>query len=106
MAYILRFVQHYQPSKQKAFIELEAKFKELERRNPDFPQGRRYQPLTGAEPNHSLIWECEFSSLQDVQSALAKIAADDTHTELFRQQSPYITDMRTEIFQVLELEHE
>ncbi len=102
MAYILRFVQHYQPSKQKAFMELEAKFKDIERRNPGFPQGKRYQPVAGGESNHTLIWECEFPSLQDVQAALAAVAADDTHTELFKQQSPFITDMRTEIFQVLE----
>jgi hypothetical protein len=83
-------------------MELEAKFKELERRNPDFPQGRRYQPVAGAESNHTLIWECEFPGLDEVQAALAKVAADDTHTELFKQQSPFITDMRTEILQVLE----
>lgn len=102
MAYILRFVQHYQPSNAKAFLDVEAKFKDLERRCPDFPQGKRYQPLAGGEPNHTLIWECEFPNLNEVQRALAQVAADDTHTELFKQQSPYITGMRTEIYQVLE----
>jgi hypothetical protein len=103
MAYILRFVQHYQPSNHKAFMELESKFRELERRCPNFPQGKRYAPVASGEPTHTLIWECEFPSLHEVQGALATVAADATHTELFKEQSPYITGMRTEIYQVLDL---
>jgi hypothetical protein len=102
MAYILRFVQHYRPSDHNTFLQLESKFKDLERRCPNFPQGRRYQPVAGGEPTHTLIWECEFPSLHDVQNALSQVAADDTHTELFAQQSPLITDMRTEIYKVLD----
>jgi hypothetical protein len=103
MAFILRFVQHYQPSNQRAFLDVEAKFKDLERRCPNFPQGKRYAPLASGEPTHTLIWECEFPSLNDVQRALAQVAADQTHTDLFKEQSPYITGMRTEIYQVLDL---
>ena len=102
MAYILRFTQNYLPANHKAVLELEAQFKQIEIRHPDFPQGRRYQPMASGEPNHTLIWECELPSLAEVQKALEKIEADPTHTDLFSKQSPYFTGMRTEIFQVLE----
>jgi hypothetical protein len=102
MAYILRFTQSYSPAHHQQVLDLEAQFKELERRNPNFPQGRRYQPLASGEPNHSLIWECEFPSMAAVQSALKLIEDDQTHTDLFAKQSPFFTNMRTEIFKTLE----
>jgi len=103
MAYILRFTQSYQPAHHQEVLKLEAQFKDLERKNPDFPQGRRYQPVASGEATHSLIWECEFASLNDVEKALDKIEANPTHTELFAKQSPYFTNMRTELFKLLEL---
>ena len=102
MAYILRFTQQFQAAHHGEVIKLEAQFKELERRNPEFPQGRRYQPLASGEATHSLIWECEFPSLHDVEEALQKIEANAKHTELFAKQSPFFTGMRTEIFKVLD----
>lgn len=102
MAYILRFVQQYRPADQGAFLKLEAKFHELERSCPDFPQGRRYQPVATNEPTNTLVWECEFKTLNDVERALAQLSDEQTHTDLFEQQSPYITGMRTEIYKVLE----
>jgi hypothetical protein len=103
MAYILRFTQEYQPAHHRAVLELEAQFKELERRQPDFPQGRRYQPLASGEATHSLIWESEFASLADLQKALEKIETHPKHTELLAKQSPFFTTMRTEIFKTLDL---
>ncbi len=103
MAYILRFTQQYLAAHHEAVIELEAQFKEIERRQVDFPQGRRYQPFASGEANHSLIWECEFASLEEVQKALEKIEKHPKHTELFAKQSPYFTNMRTEIFKTLDL---
>jgi hypothetical protein len=103
MSYILVFVQQYQPSAAQAFLKLEADFKALERRSPQFPQGKRYQLLSGGEPANTLIWECEFASLEDVQNALKKMADDPTHTALFEKQLPYIVETRTEIYKVLDL---
>lgn len=102
MAYILRFVQHYRPADQEAFLELEAKFHELERSCPNLPQGRRYQPVATNEPTNTLVWECEFPTLNEVEHALAQLSDDQRHTELFERQSPYITGMWTEIYKVLE----
>jgi hypothetical protein len=103
MPYILRFVQTYEPTAAERFFKLEAEFKDLERRSPHFPQGRRSQLLLEGELTNTLIWEGEFSSLQKLQDALNTIADDPTHTALFREQLPLITEMRTEIYKVLEL---
>ncbi len=103
MSYILLFVQQYQPSAAQMFLKLEAEFKELERRSPEFPQGKRYQLLSEGKPTNTLVWEAEFASLDDVQNALNKMADDPTHTALFKKQLPYIITMRTEIYKVLDL---
>lgn len=103
MPYRLLFVQKYQPSAAQVFFKLEAEFAELERRSPHFPQGRRYQMLSEGEPMNTLVWECEFTSLHDVENALKRIADDPTHTALFEKQLPYIVEMRTEIYKMLEL---
>lgn len=103
MPYILRFTQQYQAARRDEVLRLEAQFKEIERHDATFPQGRRYQPYASGEPNHTLIWECEFPSLRELEAAMEKIAAHPKHTELFAMQSPYFLGMRTEIFKVLEL---
>lgn len=103
MPYILRLVQSYEPSGAAKFLELEAQFQELERASPGFPQGMRYQLLSGDEAANVLVWQSEFASLTAVQDALQKMADDPTHTALFDQQSPYIVSTRTEIYKSLEL---
>jgi hypothetical protein len=103
MPYILQFVQKYQPSSAEHFFKLESEFKQLERCSPEFPQGRRFQLLSKGQPTNTMVWEGEFASLDDVQNALKKLADDPTHTTLFEKQLPYIVEMRTEIYRVLEL---
>jgi len=103
MAFVLRFVQRYRPADRKAFMDLEARFAEMERSRTDFPRGRRLQPYAAREQTSTLIWECEFASLQAAQDALARIEADPRHEELYRQQVPYMTEAWTEIYEVLGL---
>lgn len=103
MSYILHFVQKYQPSAAEDFFKLEVEFKKLERCSPAFPQGRRFQLLSDGRPTNTMVWEGEFASLDDVQNALKQLADDPAHTELFEKQLPYIVEMHTEIYQVLEL---
>ncbi|HHN46098.1 MAG TPA: hypothetical protein ENN09_01535 [Planctomycetes bacterium] len=102
MAFVLRFVQKYRPADREAFMELERKFTALEKRRPDFPKGRRCQPLAGRDAAHTLVWECDFPSLEAVQNVLAFLAADGEHDELFRRQAPFIAEAHTEIYEVLE----
>ena len=103
MSYILRFVQQYQPSAARKFFELETQFRDLELCSPHLPKGKRYQPLSGREPANTLVWECEFPSLAGIQKALETLIDDSAHTALFEKQLPYISKMRTEIYQVLDL---
>ncbi len=103
MTYILRFVQQFEPGNANAYLELEKQFKDIERVNPSFPKGRRYQPVAGIEPANTVVWESEFPSLQAIEAALKVIADDETHTDLYGKQSKYITSARTEIFKILDL---
>jgi hypothetical protein len=59
--------------------------------------------VSEGEPTNTLLWKCEFASLEDVQNALKKMANDPTHSALFQKQLPYIVKMRTEIYKVLDL---
>lgn len=103
MVYILRFVQEYAVGERERFMELEARFAEMERRRPDWPTGRRSQVLAGGEPTNALICESEFATLPELHGALERMAADLEHDELFAQQAPFITRARTEILETLDL---
>lgn len=98
MSYKLRFVQSFKQENIQEYLALEHQFATLEANNPEFPKGRRYLPCTGKEPSNTLIWECDFDTLDKAQSALAFLVADDRHEELFRQQSKYILGTYTEIY--------
>ena len=103
MSYVLRFVQEYAVGDREAFMALEARFAEMERRREDWPTGRRLQTHAGTEPTNALIWEATFDTLGEAHEALARIEADPEHAELFQQQAPFITRARTEILEVLDL---
>jgi hypothetical protein len=103
MPYLLRFVQRYRAADERAFMALERKFAALERGSPGFPRGRRCRPYAGREAAHTLIWECEFPSLEAAQRGLARIEADPDHAQLLRKQTPYFLEAYTEIYEVLEL---
>jgi len=103
MPYVLRFVQRFRPADEAAFFALERRFAALERRKKGFPRGRRLRPYAGREPNNTLIWECEFSSLEAAQKGFARIVGDPDHERLLRRQIPYFLDAWTEIDEVLDL---
>jgi hypothetical protein len=103
MAFVLRFVQTYSVGDRDAFLELERRFAEMERRRTDWPRGRRLQPYAGAEPTNTIVWEAEFPSLAEALAALDRLAADEGHEALFREQAPLMTTSRTELYEVLEL---
>lgn len=100
--FVLRFIQDYAIGDHEAFMELEARFAEMERRRPDWPRGRRLQAYAG-EPSNALIWESTFPTLADALAAVEQITADEEHEVLFHQQAPLITRARTEIYETLEL---
>ena len=102
VTYVVRFVQEYAPADRDAFLELEARFAEMERRRDDWPSGVRMQPYAGSEPTHALVWESSFATLAEALEAIGRIESDAEHEALFREQAPLITRARTEIYEVLE----
>jgi hypothetical protein len=103
VSFVVRFVQEYAPGDRAEFLELEARFAEMERRRDDWPAGTRMQPFAGPEPTHTLVWESTFATLADALEALERVAADDEHELLFAPQARLITRSRTEIYEVLDL---
>ena len=101
MAYKLRLVQRFQENKRKEFLELEEKFIQLEKQNPEFPKGKRYLPCTGREPGNTLIWECQFATLEEVLKTLAFLGSNPSHEELFQQQVRFFLESYVEIYQEL-----
>jgi hypothetical protein len=103
MAYVLRFVQRFRAADERRFLALEKQFAALERRHRGFPKGRRLRPYAGREPSHTLVWECEFESLDAAQRGLDRIASSAEHARLLKRQIPYFLEAYTEIYEVLEL---
>src|SRR5271157_125005 len=103
MAYMLRFVQQFRISEERAFLELEKRFAELERANPALPQGLRMRPVSGREPGHTLVWECRFESLHELNGALETLGHSEEHSRLFALQSPLMNQSHTEIYELLDL---
>jgi hypothetical protein len=95
----MRIVQRYRITAEKEFWELEARFAELERRRPDFPKGRRMKPISGGEPVNTLIWECEFPTMEAAHKTLAFFDGDPEHEALFKLQGPLFEEMRVEFFE-------
>ncbi|HBE76389.1 MAG TPA: hypothetical protein DDW65_01195 [Firmicutes bacterium] len=102
MSYKLRLTQRFQEHKRSEFIELEKKFMQLERENPQFPKGKRYLSYIGREPGNTLIWECEFVSLDEVLKTLEFLRNNPDHDELFQQQVKFFLESYVEIYQALE----
>ncbi len=100
MAYKLRFVQNIdQPNKEK-FLEIEKQFMEFEK-NFNMPQGRRFLPVTGKEPTNTLIWECEFETMELLTASLTAIYSHPEHDRLLALQTPFMKDSYAEIYEEL-----
>ena len=102
MPYLLRFVQKFQEYNQTAFLELEEKFIQLEDSTVEFPKGKRYLPYSGREASNTLIWECEFPTMQAVQDALDLLDHDPRHLALFQEQVQFFMESYVEIYRNLE----
>jgi predicted component of type VI protein secretion system len=101
MAYVLRFVQRFRAQDEAAFMALEAEFQALERRK-GWPRGRRSRPFAGREPAHTLVWDCEFATLADLNQAVAQMAGDSDHARLLKKQLPCFLEAWMEIYEVLD----
>lgn len=104
MAWMLRFVQEYRADAPDAFLALERKFISLEQDSPGFPKGKRWLPVTGREPKNTLVWECEFPTLEAAAAALQFLENDDRHEDLLQEQIKYFVRSYTEIYRSMEVE--
>ena len=102
MKYKLRFVQRFKQDKADEFLKLEKKFMELEQKEPKFPKGKRFTPYWGKEPMNTLIWECEFSSLEEAVNAQVFLENNVMHKELLDEQIQYFIESYAEIYKSLE----
>jgi len=98
MSYKLRFVQTFKQEYLKQYLEIEKQFEEFEKKHAAAPQGRRYLSCAGRDASNTLIWECDFPTLEEVQQAQAFFLTDTTHDELYQTQVQYIVGTYTEIY--------
>ena len=98
----MRIIQRFDASHENEFMELEKLFARLEAERTDYPKARRMQPISGAEPCNTLIWECEFPDIASAHAVLDFFHGDAAHEELLAKQLPYFEQVRIEFHQNLE----
>lgn len=101
MSYKLRFVQKIEQCNKEKFLEIEKKFIEFEKEQ-NMPKGRRYLPISGKEPTNTLIWECEFNTMEELIKQLNAIYSHPIHDKLLALQTPFMQDSYTEIYEAFE----
>jgi hypothetical protein len=104
MSIIMRIIQQFEPQHEDEFMSLEKKFHELEMKHPDFPKGKRMQPVSAHEPVNTLIWQHEFADIQTAYRTLDFFKGDSSHEELFRHQVPYMKEVKIEFYKILDFQ--
>ena len=102
MTITLRIIQRFDVRLEDEFMELEEKFAELEAERPDYPKGKRLQPISAGEPCNTLIWECEFPDIESAYGVLGFFHDDEAHKVLLEKQLPYLREVRTEFYESLQ----
>jgi len=102
MSIVMRIIQQFDPAREHEFMALEKKFAELEKNRPDFPKGKRMQPVSAAEPVNSLIWQCEFPNIETAFMTLNFFNGDEGHETLFKQQVEFMNKVRIEFYKTLD----
>ncbi len=92
----MRILQTFDAGKEAEFMQLERQFQKLEQSRREFPKGSRFCPISSAMPSNTLIWECDFETLDAAYDVLRFFAQDPDHEALAVQQRPLIKDVRIE----------
>lgn len=100
--YKLVFTQRFKLAEESKFMKLEKMFMQFEMDNPMAPKGKRFVPYIGAKTLNTLIWECEFETLEEAFKAKKFLEDDDTHTGLFEEQSRYFENAFVEIYKMID----
>ncbi len=104
MSVTLRIIQRFNAAHEREFMALEKQFAALEAARPDYPKGRRLQPISGREPCNTLIWECDFPDLNAAYKTLDFFAGDSAHEALLQKQLPFFEQVRIEFCRKLEFD--
>ena len=102
MSITMRIMQQFDATHENEFMDLEKKFAELERERPDYPKGKRMQPISASEPCNTLIWQYEFPDIESAYQVLDFFSGDDAHETLFKQQLPYFKQVKIEFYKNLD----
>jgi hypothetical protein len=102
MGIVMRIIQQFDPDHEKEFMALEQKFDELEKKRPDYPRGKRMQPISAYEPVNSLIWQHEFPDIETAYKTLDFFSGDEGHETLFRQQVVFMKKVKIEFYKTLD----
>lgn len=102
MSITMRIIQQFDPSREVEFMELERRFARLEESRPDYPKGRRLQPISASVPCNTLIWECEFPDMESAYKTLDFFSGDDAHELLFEKQLPIFKEVKIEFYKNLD----
>ena len=102
MSITMRILQQYDITKEDEFIKLESKFAELENSRPDYPKGKRMQPISSSEPCNTLIWQHEFSDINEAYKILDFFKGDQPHEKLLEEQLPFFKQVKVEFYENLE----
>lgn len=98
----MRIIQQFDPGHEREFMALEKEFDELEKNRPDFPKGKRMQPVSAGEPVNTLIWQHEFPDIETAYRTLDFFNGDESHETLFEQQVPFIRQVKIEFYKTLD----
>ncbi|MBL0745308.1 hypothetical protein [Chryseolinea lacunae] len=98
----MRIIQQFDPCHERDFMALEQQFDQLEKSRPDYPKGKRMQPISGGEPLNTLIWQYEFPDLETAYKTLNFFSGDDGHEDLYRQQVAFIRQAKIEFYKTLD----
>jgi len=102
MSITMRIMQQFDATHENEFMDLEKKFAELERERPDYPKGKRMQPISASEPCNTLIWQYEFPDIESAYKILDFFSDDDAHETLFKLQLPYFKQVKIEFYKNLD----
>jgi hypothetical protein len=101
MAIKIRILQTYDIVHEKEFLELEKRFADLEKKRKDFPQGKRYKPVSASQPTNTLVWEAEFPTMQEAYNVLNFFTSDAEHEDLAEKQRRMFKEVKIEFLETL-----
>ncbi len=102
MSVTMRIIQQFDATKENEFMDFEKKFADMEKERPDYPKGKRMQPIASGEPCNSLIWQCEFQTIGEAYKTLDFFNGDAAHEKLLEGQLPYFRQVKIEFYKNLD----